>query len=171
MIKDIKQISTKKGDKGTSVSYDNVTYSKDDILFETLGTIDELSSTLALVLHSSKFIELKVVQRTLQDIMSLIATFDTDRRSRLNKIDDQTTTDLEEVEKKYLKFAEIGNAFVLPGSESMRSAYLDISRTKARKAERRLVTFINKYERTDLTSCLKYLNRLSDLLFIMARMK
>ncbi len=171
MIKNIRQISTKKGDKGTSVSYDNETYLKDDILFETLGTIDELSSSLAICYHNSKIEELKNIQRYLQDIMSLVATFDETRRNRLTQINDSRITFLEDIESKYLSSTTIGNEFVLPGAESLRSAYFDISRTITRRAERRLVTFLNKYQRTDLYASLKFLNRLSDLLFILARNK
>ena len=171
MIKDIKQISTKKGDKGTSVSYDNETYNKDDILFDTLGVIDELSSNLALCYHHSQYQELKTIQRTLQDIMSLVATFDEERRSRLKRITEDDVLFLEETEKQYLELATISNEFVLPGSESIKSAYFDVSRTITRRAERRLVSYIEKYNRFDLFKSLKYINRLSDLLYIMARIQ
>ena len=171
MIKDIKQISTAKGDKGTSVSYDNETYSKDDILFDTLGVIDELSSHLGLCFHHTNYIELKMIQQTLQDIMSLVATFDHDRRNRLTSISESDVLLLEDTEKKYLETTEIGNQFVLPGTESVASAHLDIARTITRRAERKLVSFIEKYQRFDLFKSLKYINRLSDLLYIMARQK
>lgn len=170
-IDDIKYISTKSGDQGTSANYDNVRYLKDDILFETLGTIDELSSNLGLVYQVTHIEDIPQIQQDLQDINSLIATSNQERRSKLRQIKDLDIEKLERLEKEYLKEAHITHEFVLPGSESIESAYLDIARTITRRAERRMVSFIHTNQRNDLDNALKYVNRLSDLLFIMARKK
>lgn len=170
-IEDIKYISTKTGDSGTSVNYDNVRYSKDDTLFEALGTIDELSSVLGIVYQTNTNDEIKVIQKTLQYINSIIATSDETRRSRLRQITDEDISYLEDLEKAHLKNANITHEFVLPGSESLESAYLDLARTITRRVERRVVSFINDKGRKDLSLVLSYINRLSDLLFIMARKK
>ncbi len=170
-IDKVNQISTGVGDKGTSINFNNIRYSKDDILFEVLGTIDELSSVLGICFQVTNYEEIKVIQRTLQDINSLIATSVEEKRIYLTQIKQRDIEYLEEIESKYLKTSHITHEFVLPGSESKLSAFLDLARTVTRRSERRLVTFIDTYNREDLSLCLVYLNRLSDLLFIMARQK
>ena len=50
-IDDYRFISTTKGDKGTSKNYSNEEFSKSDILFDALGSLDELSSVLGVVYH------------------------------------------------------------------------------------------------------------------------
>ncbi|HUX20378.1 MAG TPA: ATP:cob(I)alamin adenosyltransferase, partial [Spirochaetia bacterium] len=63
---------------------------------------------------------------------------------------------------------EIGAEFVLPGDDLL-SAQLDVARTVCRRAERRVVACIRDREMIQLASGQHYLNRLSDLLFILAR--
>lgn len=170
-IKDIAQISTGTGDKGTSRNYDNIEFNKDDILFEVLGTIDELSSMLGLCFQHTKEEFIKGIQRTLQDVNSLIATSDPVRRGKLKQISKEDIEQLEQIEQITLNDVEIGHEFVLPGSENVASAYYDLARTITRRAERRLVTFVKEKKRTDVHFIQVYLNRLSDLLFIIARKK
>ncbi|MFW5914108.1 MAG: ATP:cob(I)alamin adenosyltransferase, partial [Bacillota bacterium] len=73
-INKVENISTKKGDTGTSRDYSNLPYPKDDILFETLGTIDELSAVLGIAYHHTHYEQIKIIQKTLQAINALIAT-------------------------------------------------------------------------------------------------
>ena len=170
-IDKLNQISTGVGDKGTSINFNNIKYSKDDILFEALGTIDEVSSILGICFQVTNYKEIKTIQRTLQDINSQIATSTKDKRNQLNLISQSDIDYLEKTETQFLKTSHITHEFVLPGSESKQSAFLDLARTVTRRSERKIVSFINNYERDDLDLCLIYLNRLSDLLFIMARQK
>ena len=165
------QISTKKGDKGTSRDYSNNEYPKDDIIFEILGDMDELTSMLGVTYHYSVFKEyIKEIQKRLQDINSQIATQEESRRSKLRVIKEEDIKDLESIEEHILKETTIEPVFILPGSDgSKESAYLDLSRSIVRRCERSLVRFSNINDRTDLELPKKYLNRLSDLLFIMAR--
>ena len=172
-IRSYKQISTKKGDKGTSSDYSNNQYSKDDILFTVLGNVDELTSLLGVTYHYSDFKEIiKDVQKKLQDINSLIATTDEFVRKNLYQIDIKDIKALESYEEELMKTTLIKPVFVLPGSDATKeSAYLDLSRSVARRCERSLVTFVRVNQRDDLHDSLKFMNRLSDLLFIMARNK
>jgi cob(I)alamin adenosyltransferase len=172
-IKSYKQISTMNGDQGTSKDYSNKEYSKDHELFNTLGTIDELSSFLGLAYHfSSNKSLIQDIQKHLQTMMSQIATSDTDKRNDLQILSNEELSFLEKNEQSFIEQAKIEFRFVLPGSESTQEgAYLDVCRTIARKCERQLVHFKSVTQRTDLVLLLKYLNRLSDLLFIMARKK
>ena len=171
-IEDFKFISTAKGDKGTSRNYSNEVFSKSDILFETLGNIDELSSVLGIVYHhTAEKEEIKTIQKILQNISSLVATTDTlVREEKLIKVEELNVFQLEILEQSLLKKSNIEPKFVLPGSDtSLVGSYYDLARSVSRRAERSLVRFIEYYKRTDLDCCLKYLNRLSDLLFIYAR--
>lgn len=165
-------ISTKKGDKGTSKNYSNETFSKTDILFDTLGTFDELTSFLGLAYHYAPYKDqIKMIQRDLQDINSIIATNPIDQAKRKIKLFDQSDVDrLERIEEVILKDASIPPRFILPGSDSTKpGAYLGVCRAIARKAERMLNRFYIVKERKVDAFVLAYVNRLSDLLFIMAR--
>lgn len=171
-IKDFRIISTKKGDKGTSKNYSNEEFSKSDLLFETLGTMDELSSHLGLCYHTGKYKEeIRKIQKNLQDMNSLIAT--SDAKVRIEKLTPITEFDisfLETLEKTILEKCNITPKFVLPGSDtSKEGAYFDLARAITRRTERILVRFVSEHERDDLSYVSAYINRLSDLLFIMAR--
>ncbi|MCF7925741.1 MAG: ATP:cob(I)alamin adenosyltransferase [Candidatus Izimaplasma sp.] len=171
-IDDYKQISTQKGDQGTSKNYSNEAFSKSDITFDTLGTIDELSSFLGLTFHHVPYQdEIQMIQKTLQHINSLIATNPNDiEKRKLSPITQDDIDDLETIEARVLKTCTIEPRFVLPGSESSQAgAYLDIARALARKAERMVNTFYEQKARNKSDKLLAYLNRLSDLLFILAR--
>ena len=171
-IKDSRYISTKKGDSGMSRNYSNDKIHKTDVLFDTLGTIDELSSSLGVAYHYVDFKdEIQKVQRDLQNIMSLIATNVDDKHyQNLTKIESKDVTSIEVIEQSILEKHPLQPRFVLPGSDSsLAGSYLDLSRSIARRTERQVLKFILEYSRNDLELVMKYLNRLSDLLYIMAR--
>ncbi len=172
-IDNVHIISTKKGDQGTSKNYSNQSFSKDDILFDTLGTIDELSSHLGLTYHHTNYEKIKVIQTTLQAINALIATdlsVHPERYEALRKINDKDIVALEEEGQKHLQQNPLEPRFVLPGSEAtLGGAYCDLARAVCRRAERTLVRYVNTTNRRDLEGPKKYLNRLSDFLFILAR--
>ena len=164
------QISTKRGDKGTSKNYSNVEFLKDDIVFDTVGTIDELSSLLGVVYHYIKYKEeIKKIQRDLQTINSLVATTDQKRLEQLQQVTPTDIEYLEHLEQSLLSNVTIERMFVLPGSEtSKENAFIHLGRAVARRTERTLVKYIKETNRNDLNIALAYINRLSDLLFIMA---
>jgi cob(I)alamin adenosyltransferase len=164
------QISTKNGDKGTSKNYSNQEFRKDDTLFEVVGTIDELSSLLGVAYHYTVHQEeIKSVQRNLQDINSLVATTDKKMYQKLRQITVDDISQLEDIEQNLIGKVTVERVFVLPGSEQNKEgAYLHLARAVARRAERTLVRFVFENHRDDLELSMKYLNRLSDLLFIMA---
>ncbi len=172
-IRKFTQVTTKKGDTGTSKNYSNETFRKDDLLFETLGTNDELSSVLGLCYHHTNHEPIRTIQRTLQDMNAMIATNPNTDRSRYDKLKHLTEADvelLEDEEAALLDKKPIEPHFFLPGSDTSPSgAWYDLARAVARRAERTLVRFINAHERDDLAIPRQYLNRLSDLLFILAR--
>lgn len=171
-IDNYKVISTTSGDKGLSRNYSNVKLSKSDSLFEVLGNIDELSSSLGIIYHETEDKDvIRLIQTKLQHINSLIATsVDSPRREGLIKITNDDILVIEELEQRILNETVIEPLFVLPGSDTSKlGALYDLSRAITRRAERSLVMFTEVNGRSDLSYCLKYLNRLSDLLFIYAR--
>lgn len=169
-IDKLRQISTRFGDKGESKNYNNISFKKNDILFETLGTIDELSSFLGLTYHYSNYENIIIIQKHLQNINSIIAT-DT-HSTNYTKLTQITSADIEWIElelQKVLDIKPLEPRFTLPGSEkSLVGAYFDVCRTLVRKAERRLIDFSEKYSRTDLDFVNSFMNRLSDYLFVLS---
>lgn len=169
-VNKVENISTKLGDKGTSKNYNNETYRKSDILFETLGTIDELSSFLGLTYHYHSNEEIKRVQKNLQNIAAQIATSpEAELYKKLVFIKTEDTEYLETEMQKRLNIKPLEPRFYLPGSEKSKTgAYFDVCRTLARRVERRLDEFIIKHNREDLDNVRMYINRLSDYLFILS---
>jgi cob(I)alamin adenosyltransferase len=170
-ITKLDQISTKNGDKGFSKNFVNDVFQKDDALFEVLGTMDELSSFIGLSYQYNKNEFLKVIQKTLQTINSLIATPPT--HPLYKKLLPITKTDIESLESSMQELLiknPVEPHFYLPGSETtLAGAYLDVSRSISRRAERRMVHFIKHTNRDDLSLSLEYMNRLSDYLFVCVR--
>jgi len=172
-ITKLHQVSTKMGDQGFSANYVNVKFRKDNILFDVLGTSDELSSWLGLTYHYAKYEPILDIQKALQSMNSLIASTPVKVQGGPGKIEAWSETYLqfvEEEEQRLLTLHPIEGRFVLPGSEaSLPGAYFDMARAICRRAERKVVKYINESGRDDLWSVLKYINRLSDLLFVLAR--
>jgi len=170
LIDQLKQISTKKGDLGQSRNYNNEVFDKDNIIFETLGSIDELSSFLGLTYHEKPLEMIKRIQTDLQHVNSLVATSpNSDLYARLTKIEEQHVVYLELEIQSLLDQAPLSNQFYLPGSEKSKiGAYFDVCRTLARKSERCIVRFVKEHQRTDFSFINQYINRLSDLLFLMS---
>jgi len=166
----IRQIATKLGDKGSSKNYNNISFKKSDILFEVLGTIDELSSFLGLTYHYSNYENIIVIQKHLQNISAMIATDPkSENYSKIMKVTMEDVAWIETEMQKLLNIKPLEPRFTLPGSEkSLIGAYFDFSRTIARKAERRLVEFSEKHSRTDLDSVISFTNRLSDFLYVLS---
>lgn len=153
-------IYTKTGDDGSTALYNQQRYKKSELVFEVLGTIDELNSCLGF-LHIYKNDEIvslvKEIQKDLFTLGSLISG------APLNVEDfDNKTVQIEAYIDKYSDRVEPLRNFVLPGG-SLFSGYLNVSRSICRRLERILVLYnSNLYY-------IKYINRLSDLLFILAR--
>ena len=167
------QISTKKGDKGTSKTYSSEVFDKNDLVFEVLGTMDELSAHLGMCYHASGCENLKLIQKTLQTINSIIATSKEKTPEQYESLTWVDATDVQFLEKEtqaYMDIKPLEPRFVLPASESTpHNAHFDVARTITRRAERVLVRYQRALDRSDLELPMQYLNRLSDLLFVMAR--
>ena len=165
-------IVTKKGDKGKTSLYQGKRVSKDHIRMEACGVLDELSSYLGLAKSMIKNRKIGSIIESIQKDLFILGTEIVTEGPALKKLKrridssfidylDKVILDLEE--KKGLKI----KCFQLPGVSSV-SSILDISRTIARKLERR-VTTLGKKRLISNKCILVYLNRLSDLLYLLAR--
>jgi len=170
---EFEKVTTRGGDRGESSLYNGERRRKDDLLFETMGDIDELSSFLGVAkatCEDKKLSELiSSVQLTLLNLGAQIATPKSNPLySKISPVSKDDVKRLEEVEEGYLRRTEIGGEFVLPG-ENLLSAQLDVARAVCRRAERKVVACIREREMIQLAAGQNYLNRLSDLLFILGR--
>ncbi|MGZ5211871.1 MAG: cob(I)yrinic acid a,c-diamide adenosyltransferase [Kaistella sp.] len=170
------KIYTKTGDKGETALYGGTRVSKASARVEAYGTIDELNSFIGFAKTEIKdetvSAQLKKIQFDLFTVGSESAT-PTDQltlangKSRLSLMISET--EIEELEKWMDNFEEELQPlqyFILPGGGKAATA-LHICRTVCRRAERSLV-FLNESEKVR-PELIKYLNRLSDYLFVLAR--
>ncbi|XP_053313126.1 corrinoid adenosyltransferase MMAB [Spea bombifrons] len=169
------KIYTKTGDKGFSSTYTGERRPKDDLVFEALGATDELSSAIGLAREFGldaglPFVsELEKIQCMLQDIGSNIATpLSSARQSHIVKttFSSEPVQELEQWIDKYTAQLPPLHNFILP-SGGKTSASLHVARAVCRRAERRTFKIIKDGEADPNVG--KYLNRLSDYLFTLAR--
>ncbi len=160
----LSKIYTRTGDKGTTGLGDGSRVDKDSLRVEAYGTVDELNSAVGLVLATELPIKiwkcLTHVQHELFDLggelcMPGTTLIPESYVERLEHDLDDFNADLPPLKD-----------FILPGS-SEAAARCHIARTTARRAERRVVSLAHNETVNEAT--IRYLNRLSDLLFVIAR--
>jgi len=163
------QIYTRKGDSGETALIGGQRVHKDDLRVEAYGTVDELNAMLGLarcfVQHDDLNALLQQIQNQLFDMGAELASpperaaqFATLRETDVHAL--ETAIDQLEAELEPLR------QFILPGGTAA-AAVLHLARTVCRRAERRVVTLSHHSPVNSVI--LQYLNRLSDLLFVMAR--
>jgi cob(I)alamin adenosyltransferase len=159
-------ISTKTGDKGETGLWSGQRIPKDDIRVESYGTVDELNSFLGDAKHYTKHNEvvdiIEEIQRNLFKVGGQLATVD---KLYLEPVSENDVERLTSLVHHYESIVPL-TGFVIPGS-TKQSAKLDICRTIARRAER-LIIKLSKIEKIDEV-IIRYMNRLSDLFYMMAR--
>lgn len=169
-----KRIYTGKGDKGETGLLSGERIDKSDPRVEAYGTVDELGATLGVAkVHASSKIAgyLHEIQQKLFLINSELAT-NTDsleEDSPLRKLTRVTATDVENLEQIADYLSEelpLLQNFVIPGGTKA-ATFLHVSRTVCRRAERRIMQFASSQPVNE--ELIRYINRLSDLLFVMAR--
>jgi cob(I)alamin adenosyltransferase len=160
----LSRIYTRTGDKGTTGLGDGTRVDKDSLRVEAYGTVDELNSLVGLLVsHQVPDViagQLTDIEHDLFDIGGELSVpghrVVTDKQvQRLEEFLDTLNADLEPLEE-----------FILPGGTTS-AAVCHLARTVCRRAERRVVTLAR--EETVNSASLRYLNRLSDLLFVLAR--
>ena len=166
------KIYTKTGDKGKTSLFGGKRVWKDDLRIQSYGTVDELNSILGVAITEIKNKELKKIlggiQHELFNLGSDIASpkYKDNKNFSIPRIDGSNTKRLEElIDDIDNKLSTLKN-FILPGG-SKGAALLHQARTVCRRAERELIS-LSKIEKVNLEIKI-YLNRLSDLLFVLAR--
>ncbi|MFA5660621.1 MAG: cob(I)yrinic acid a,c-diamide adenosyltransferase [Bacilli bacterium] len=162
------KIYTKGGDQGATSLFDGTRVSKSDLRVDCYGTIDELEAVLGLsknYLSQTEMIqEVIALQHQLFKVMSNLALLDQSKIK--HQVVPEDITNLENLIDKYSDRLSPLQDFIITGSNHG-AGLLHLARTTCRKAERKLV-LLNKTEEVN-PDILIYLNRLSDLLYVMAR--
>lgn len=166
------KIYTKTGDQGETSILTGERVSKNSPVIEAYGTIDELNSFIGLAAVETQNIEIKQLLQKIQNQLFLLgadlASPDKKGNKKLEefKIPDEFYRDAEEaIDRFEYRLEELKN-FILPGGAKSGSL-LHICRTIARRAERRVVSL--KESMNIEENIIIFLNRLSDLFFVLAR--
>ncbi len=169
----LSRIYTKTGDKGTTALGTGRRVPKDHPRIEAYGTVDELNAVLGLALEAGLDPEaaalLGRIQNDLFDLGADLCVPEAPGRGPKRTVlrtTDRHVRPLEEAIDRWNASLSTLRSFVLPGGTPA-SAWLHLARTVCRRAERRVVALARR-ERVN-PRVIVYLNRLSDLLFVMSR--
>lgn len=163
------KVYTKTGDKGTTSLVNGTRVGKDDVRLEAYGTLDELSAFIAVLMDSTdKYGDVfKKIQERLLVAECLLAT---DENSELKKQLPQMSDDDVEGIEKFIDEMNAAlkplNSLIIPGG-NMLASRCHVCRTVCRRAERAVVRMSREYEVNEVI--MRYLNRLSDMFFVMSR--
>ncbi len=167
------RIYTKTGDDGTTALGDNSRTSKNDPRLEAFATVDESNSNIGVAMSINTEPEIKAlltkIQNDLFDVGADLCTpvVDNPEYPPLRVIEEQITW-LESQIDLYNEQLSNLESFVLPSGTHI-SAQLHVARTVVRRAERETWRAIHQFGSGVNPLTAKYLNRLSDLLFVLAR--
>lgn len=160
-------IYTKTGDKGSTSLFDAKRVSKDDIRVESYGTVDELGAFLGLAKNYVDEDMYKNIERIQHKLFTVATNLATEDKSKVaHHIVETDIKFLEELVDKYMGALGDPTGFIVNGSNKP-SAYLHVARTICRRAERRIISLMQDADIDPLV--LKYVNRLSDTIYSMAR--
>lgn len=160
----LSKITTRTGDDGTTGLGDGSRIEKDSVRIEALGAVDELNSAVGLLLTETLADDVRTllldIQHSLFDVGGELSI------PGYTLLTQDSVSNLETQIEKYNENLPPLKEFVLPGG--VRSAALcHVARGTCRRAERRVVTLLSKEDASTISR--RYLNRLSDLLFVLAR--
>jgi cob(I)alamin adenosyltransferase len=163
------KIYTKTGDAGETGLFGGPRVAKDHARIEAFGTVDELNSHLGIVrtLPAAAQFDplLRRIQCELFDLGAQLATpGDSEERITMRHVEA-----IERAIDEYEGEVEPLKCFILPTGTPL-AAELHVARTVCRRAERRVVTLASRLETTIPANAIEYLNRLGDLLFVLARL-
>ena len=167
----MRKIYTRSGDEGMTGIHGGERVPKDDIRIEANGCLDELNTLFGVIRSMLPETDgwqekLYFIQRNMMIVMSHVATPSAIRDRNPNELPQDLDKFCEDWMDEMMPQIEDNGYFILPGGTPL-AAYLQYARAVARRAERRLWTL----DRTDAVprEILRFINRLSDLLFVMAR--
>jgi cob(I)alamin adenosyltransferase len=165
------KIYTKTGDDGTTGLVGGSRVKKYDFRIEAYGTVDELNASLGVLrgfeLNENVSVLLIQIQNKLFNIGSILASDENGKtftsKLAISKKDIEVLENsIDEFEKELPELT----SFVLPGGDFI-VAQCHVARTVCRRAERRIVEFSEQF--SVQSGIIKYINRLSDLLFVLSR--
>jgi cob(I)alamin adenosyltransferase len=162
------KIYTKTGDDGTTGLQGGRRILKSDFRIMAYGAVDEINSCLGVIISHGLDDDIKDVLTRIQNEL-FIAGSDLSDPNLDNKKNRVTESMILNLEKNIDRFEEelppLAN-FILPGGHKTAS-YLHLARTISRRAETQVIALTKQEQISPI--CQKYLNRLSDLLFVLAR--
>jgi cob(I)alamin adenosyltransferase len=174
----INRVYTRTGDKGVTALVGGKRVPKDSARIEAYGTVDELNSVLGLarVFNEERLAEgeahrfldqvLRDIQQELFDLGSELATPPEAAREGMPRMGEERVKRIEEIIDHCQQGLEPLNSFILPGGGRI-AGYLHQCRTVCRRAEREILR-LSRIEETGEWA-IKYINRLSDLFFVLSR--
>jgi cob(I)alamin adenosyltransferase len=165
------KIYTKTGDHGTTSLYKIGRVSKTDVRVHAAGDLDEFNASLGLLLSgleakSEVAQDLLRIQDMLFQVGATVASSDVDKEVALPVVDEAEILKLEKAIDQMQKELPEQKYFILPGGGEQ-SSRCHLARTICRRAERVLVELHHEFPQAE--THLKFLNRLSDYLFVLAR--
>jgi ATP:cob(I)alamin adenosyltransferase len=164
-------VYTRSGDKGTTGLFGGSRAAKDDIRVEAFGTMDEATSAIGVAYAATKDEEIREILHHIQErIFVHAAELSSDARGRemlQNPVSQEDIDYMEQTMDHYLAIIGKQTEFIIPG-KNVASAALHQARTIVRRAERRIVS-LQAEDETVRPELVKFANRLSDLLFVLAR--
>lgn len=164
------KVYTKKGDFGETDLYGGTRVSKGDCRVDCYGTMDEVNANIGLAYSLLKDEDMKAALRQVQKrlfVMGAELASDDNGRSKLkDRISDADAGFLEEFIDRYQAMVIPRDGFLIPGGDTA-SAALHVARTVARRFERHLIRMKTEVPVSD--EIIRYANRMSDALFILAQ--
>lgn len=167
-------IYTRRGDRGETDLLGGPRVAKDHLQVEACGAVDELNASIAAAAAATPHADLRRIAETVQaslfEVGEALASADSERRSpsaspeRWKHEVGALEGEIDSLQRELPPLRR----FILPGGTAAAAAF-HLARTVCRRAERRVVGLHR--ERPQHESALRYLNRLSDLLFVMARVE
>jgi len=162
---------SKKGDRGFTSLMGGQRVAKSSLRPETYGTLDEASSALGMGRAWAKSPKTKEIilsiQKELLILGAELATGPRDTPKSIHQVRSQNVDRLEQFMEELQRDVSLRKEFVYPG-DSPAGAAIDLARTIIRRGERRAVALVHQ-KKVRNPEVLRYLNRLADLLFVLAR--
>jgi cob(I)alamin adenosyltransferase len=164
------KIYTKTGDKGTTSLVGGTRLPKDHIKIEAYGSVDELNAWIGVLADAPENKERNAFLKEIQDrLLTIGAELASEHEQNKKKLPELFESDIVVLEKEmdfYNETIPTLRAFVLPGGHPLVS-FAHVARTVCRRSERQVISLSHNEEVNPLI--IKYLNRLSDYLFVLSR--
>ena len=164
------KVYTKTGDNGRTTLYGGKKVLKSDIQVDAYGAVDEANAAIGIAIHytdSEAIVQLlRLCQRKLIILSSELVSDDRGRQKLKERINMEDVNVLEQAIDAISESLEQNDTFMIQGLTKA-SAYMHLARTAVRRAERKTIKLNTRIRLNEAVQI--YLNRLSDLLFVISR--